>query len=105
MEVDQKVLDDMTRRLVEEFHPEKIFLFGSHAWGNPTQDSDVDLMVIVSDSDARPTERALRARRCLSDVVVPKDILVKTRKEFDRYADVYASLEAEILDRGKVLYG
>jgi len=94
MEVDQNVLDEMTRWLVEEFHPEKIFLFGSRAWGTPTEDSD-----------ARPTERALRARRCLSDVVVPKDILVKTRKEFDRYADVYASLEAEIVDRGKLLYG
>ena len=105
MEVDQKVLDDMTRRLVEEFHPEKIFLFGSHAWGTATEDSDVDLMVVVSDSDAKPTERARRAHLCLAGIPASADIMVKTRSEFDRYRDVYASLEAEILDRGKVLYG
>lgn len=103
--VDTTVLDEMTRRLVAEFQPEQIILFGSHAWGNPEPGSDVDLMVIVRDSDAAPIERALRARRCLSDISVPKDILVKTRAEVERFRHVYASLEAEVLECGKVLYG
>ena len=41
-----------------EFDPEQIILFGSHAWGTPSEDSDIDLLVIVPDSDARPTQRA-----------------------------------------------
>ncbi len=99
------VLEEITSRLVEEFHPEKIVLFGSHAWGRPDEDSDVDLLVIVSDSDDKPTERSRRAHSCLSGLMVPKDVLVRTRRELERFADVHASLECEILQRGKVLYG
>ena len=41
--------------LVAEFDPDQIILFGSHAWGMPGQDSDVDLLVIVPETDERPT--------------------------------------------------
>lgn len=102
--IPQGILQEITQRLVAEFQPEQIFLFGSHAWGMPDEDSDIDLMVIVSQSDARPIERAVRARRCLRGIRMPKDILVKTRVEFDKFSGVYASLEAQILRRGKVLY-
>ncbi len=99
------ILKDMTNRLVKEFKPDKIILFGSHAWGNPTQDSDLDMMVVVSDSDERPAKRAQRAYRCLRGINVPKDILVKTSKEINKFLKVKASLEAEIMERGKILYG
>ena len=105
MIADQKILDNITHRLVAEFHPEKVFLFGSYAWGTPAEDSDVDLMVIVEDSDVKPAERARRAHLRMRGIPVPLDILVKTRQEFDRYRNVQASLEADILKRGKVLYG
>ncbi len=52
--LEQSILDEMVRRLVAEFQPEKIILFGSHAWGEPTEDSDIDLFVIVSESNERP---------------------------------------------------
>ncbi|MDQ3564448.1 MAG: nucleotidyltransferase domain-containing protein [Pseudomonadota bacterium] len=44
-----------------EFQPKEVILFGSHAWGTPSEDSDVDVLVIVSASDLTPTERAVRA--------------------------------------------
>ncbi len=103
--VTKDLLDEITRRLVEEYQPEQIILFGSHAWGTPDEDSDLDFLVIVSDSDESPIERASRAYGCLEGLNVPKDILVKTRAEVDKYRHVYASLECEILERGKVLYG
>ena len=103
--ISDELLQEMTRRLVAEFQPEQVILFGSHAWGTPHEDSDVDLLVIVSQSDEKPIERAVRAHRCLSSLNVPKDILVKTRAEVERFRRVYASLECEILERGKVLYG
>ena len=100
-----ELLAEMTRRLVTEFQPEQIILFGSHAWGTPNEDSDVDLLVIVSHSDEKPAQRAMRGYRCLNGLNVPKDVLVKTRAEVERFRHVYASLECEILERGKVLYG
>jgi uncharacterized protein len=63
--LDTDVLAVMTRRLVEEFHPEQIILFGPHAWGTPNNDSDIDLFVIVPESDLSPTQRVTRACRAL----------------------------------------
>lgn len=102
--LDSCVLNEMTQRLAREFDPEQIILFGSHAWGEPDDDSDVDLLVILSESGERAIARNQRAHRCLSDLPVPKDILVKTRAEVDRFCGVHASLECQILEQGVVLY-
>ena len=99
------ILQEMTRRLVAEFQPTQIFLFGSHAWGQPTEDSDVDLLVIVPSSEKSPRERRLQARRCLRDLSTPKDILVETQAEVERANCIYTTLESEILERGVRLYG
>ena len=99
------ILQEMTRRLVAEFQPTQIFLFGSHAWGEPTEDSGVDLLVIVGGSDSSPRERRLQARGCLRDLSIPKDILVETQAEVERATRTYTSLESEILERGVRLYG
>jgi predicted nucleotidyltransferase len=102
--IQAETLEEITRRLAAEFQPEQIILFGSHAWGTPTEDSDIDLLVIVPHSSDKPTQRATRAYRCLRGTRVPLDILVKTRPEVERLRHVHASLESEILERGKVLY-
>ncbi|RNC66340.1 MAG: nucleotidyltransferase domain-containing protein [Desulfuromonadales bacterium] len=104
--VDTSLLDEITKRLVAELRPEKVILFGSHAWGTPTPESDLDLFVIVSESELRPARRAYFAYRCLEGLTprMATDILVRTREEVDRYKDVYASLECQVLEKGKVLY-
>jgi len=99
------LLEEITRRLVAEFRPEQIILFGSHAWGTPNEDSDVDLLVIVSHSDEKPVQRAVRAQNCMDRLQIPADILVKTRTEIERYRHVRASLERKMLEQGRVLYG
>jgi predicted nucleotidyltransferase len=99
------LLAEITQRLVDEFQPEQIFLFGSRAWGVPTEDSDIDLLVILP-GEARPTTRdVVRARRCLSGLKVAKDILVRSRAQVERFRRVPASLERQILEQGKLLYG
>ena len=98
-------LKEITRRLVAEFAPERIILFGSHAWGHPDENSDVDLLVVVSESNLPPPQRAARAYRCLREVPVPLDILVRTREEVERTRHLPASLMHEVLERGRVLYG
>ena len=96
---------EVVNRLVNEFHPETIYLFGSHAWGEPEAGSDLDLLVIVKTSRQKPIQRAVRAQRSLRGVKAPIDVLVKTRREFERYISVKASLEAQITREGKILYG
>ena len=64
--IPQGLLDKAIDRLKAEFQPDEIFLYGSHAWGTPHDNSDVDLLVIVPDSGAahppRPTRAPLSAR-------------------------------------------
>ena len=103
--LDKNLLATATQRLVAEFQPEQVWLYGSHAWGNPHDDSDVDLLVVVSDSDETPIRRSQRAHRCLRGLQMPKDVLVETRQEVDRVKELKTSLENVILSRGRRLYG
>lgn len=102
--VDENLLNEMTRRLVAAFDPEQVILFGSHAWGTPSEDSDVDLFVVLSDSPERPLARMRRALACLEGMNVSKDVLVRTRSEVEKYRKVHASLESQVLENGRVLY-
>ena len=103
--LDHKLLQTATQRLVAEFQPEQVWLYGSHAWGNPHDDSDVDLLVVVPQSNETPIRRAQRAHRCLRGLRMPKDVLVETRQEVDRVKELKTSLENSILSRGRRLYG
>ena len=102
--IDETLLREMTSCLVQTFQPEQVILFGSYAWGIPNEASDIDLFVIVPESSERPLQRARRARACVGDVRVALDILVRTRAEADKYRHLYASLECQIFEKGRVLY-
>ena len=103
--LDKNLLETATQRLVAEFRPEQVWLYGSHAWGTPHEDSDVDLLVVVPHSDETPIRRSQRAHRCLRGLRMPKDVLVETRQEVDRVKELKTSLENSILTRGRRLYG
>ena len=103
--IPQGLLEEAVERLKAEFQPEEIYLFGSHAWGTPTDDSDVDLMVIVRDSAERSIQRMQRAHHCLRGLRMSKDVLVPTRAQVDRYKHLRASLFHQVLAQGRKLYG
>ena len=103
--LDASLLQTATQRLVAEFQPDQIWLYGSHAWGDPHDDSDVDFLVVVTDSDETPIRRSQRAHRCLRGLRMPKDVLVETRQEVDRVKELNTSLENKILSQGRKLYG
>ena len=103
--IQSDLLNETIERLKTEFQPEEIYLFGSHAWGTPDEDSDVDLMVIVPSSDERPIRRDQRAQKCLGRLAVPADVLVRTRGEVNRYKHLRASLFHQVLHQGRKLYG
>jgi uncharacterized protein len=99
------LLDQITQKLVVNLHPEQIILFGSYAYGEPTEDSDIDLLVIVSQSDEPRYRRSRQAYKVLRGIGIPKDILVITRAEVARKTNVASSLVNQVLRQGKVLYG
>lgn len=98
------VLREMVRRLTDAFHPECIYLFGSQARGEETSDSDFDLLLVVSDSALPRYRRDQAAFRVLVGVGASKDVLVLTRKEFDRQRSVVCSLPALVEREGLLLY-
>lgn len=93
---------ELSDRIVQEFDPEKIILFGSHAYGTPKEYSDVDLLVLMRfEGNSFDQATAILERihpGCYVDVIVrsPEDALRRYR-EFD-------PLIRDALDRGKVLY-
>lgn len=103
-QINETLLKEMTNRLVQTFQPEQVILFGSYAWGTPHEGSDIDLYVIVPESSERPLQRARRALACMGDVRVALDVLVRTRAEADKYRHLYASLECQVFEKGRVLY-
>ena len=73
---------EIVRRLVQALQPERIYLFGSRARGNATDDSDYDLLVIVAQSDLPRYKREQAAYGALWGVGTSVDVLVLTREEF-----------------------
>ncbi len=100
-----EAIEEARKRLVQSLHPERIILFGSHAWGTPGPDSDLDLLVIVAESDLPPHKRAQQAYRSVFGIGVPCDIIVQTRAETDRLDKVATSLTHKALTEGRVLHG
>lgn len=97
-------LEKIVDRLSRHFKPELIYIFGSVARGDNTEDSDYDIMVVVTDSDLPQYRRHQQARRIVQDIPRAKDILVWTRDEFYSRVPLQASLPAKIVKEGKLLY-
>src|SRR5476651_79850 len=89
------------RSIVEKFHPEKIILFGSYAYGTPHVDSDVDILVIM------PTRNQLDQAAKISidiDPPFPLDIIIRTPHNMQWRLAEGESFLREITSKGKILY-
>ena len=96
-------LPKAVRRIARELRPEKIILFGSYAYGNPTPDSDVDLLVVMKTKALRK-ERFLTVSRLLRPRPFAVDIIVKTPQEIRTAIKSGDFFIEEIYTQGKVLY-
>ncbi len=104
-ELTENLLEEITKRLAESIQPERIYLFGSHAAGNANQDSDVDLLAVVPDTEASLREIAIEGRRSLWDIEMPFDLIVCTESQFERFRDVKNSIMNEAFCLGRIVYG
>jgi predicted nucleotidyltransferase len=96
-------LEKVTQKIIDAFNPLKIILFGSQAYGLSNQDSDVDILIVM-ESNERPTERATRVSRLLRPRPFPMDILVRTPEEIHRRLTIGDHFIEDILRQGKILY-
>ncbi len=93
---------DVCRRIAEEFKPEKIILFGSYAYGKPTPDSDVDLLVVMP-FEGGYFHQAQKITERLN-LALPMDLLVRTPEQVQYRLEIGDSFMREIIERGKVMY-
>jgi uncharacterized protein len=93
----------MAERIIQDYDPVKIILFGSHARGEAGPESDIDLLVVLPEI-ANKRQAAVAIRRILTDLPVPKDIVVTTPEEIARRGDLVGTVLRPALREGKVLY-
>jgi predicted nucleotidyltransferase len=99
-----ELLNGIVNKIVEGYKPDKIILFGSYAYGTPTEDSDIDLF-IVKDDNRKRVDRFCAVRKLSRDVsgvsVMP---IVFTNEEFRKRLELEDDFILEIVAKGKVLY-
>ncbi|MDP4011463.1 MAG: nucleotidyltransferase domain-containing protein [Candidatus Roizmanbacteria bacterium] len=97
-----KPYQDVINQLEKE-NPQAIVLFGSYAWGNPHEDSDLDILMIKQSDKSRLSERYADIRlRIKTDI--PLDLMVLSADEVNTYKKINPFI-SDILQRGKLIYG
>ena len=93
----------MVRRIVRQFHPDRVILFGSHARGEAGPDSDVDLLVVMPVQGSR-REKQIEIRVALHGVPIPIDVIVTSPEDFAWRKEVVGTIEYPAVREGKLLY-
>jgi predicted nucleotidyltransferase len=100
--VDEKLLKEIVRRIVEAVAPEKIILFGSAARGEMGPDSDLDLLIVKSNVHRLATAQVIE--HSLIGITLPTDIVVATPKDIEVHKNTIGLIYRPILREGKILY-
>jgi len=94
-----KQLLQITDKIKTHFNPQKIIVFGSYAWGKPTEDSDIDIFLIM-ESNLRRDERARQVQKIFSQRTFPLDVIVYTPEEVEQSLKRGNPFIREILNQG-----
>lgn len=98
------IITALSKKIITKYHPKKIILFGSHVWGTPQADSDVDLLVIKETTQPR-LQRQRELYGLLRDRTVPLDLLVYTPAELEKKISGEKNLFLhDIITNGKIIY-
>lgn len=94
----------MSQRIVDNFKPQKVIVFGSWARGDANNNSDVDLLVVIDCDKAEYINQMAAIRKVLRDFKVPKDIIVANQETLKKYGEVPGYIYQSALQEGRVLY-
>jgi len=101
--ITQAKINEIVNRIVWNYKPEQIILFGSYAYGNPNENSDLDLF-IIKETDKNPPDRTREVLKYLRGSNVAVDVVVYTKKEYETYSQSPYTLEYTISKKGKPIY-
>ena len=101
--IDSNKINEIASRIATKFNPEKIILFGSYASGTQKEDSDIDLL-IIQDTDLPPQKRGFDIRMSLIGTMIPFDILIYTKHEFEQEKVNTFSFINSAIKNSKILY-
>ncbi len=101
----RNIIQTILQRLIDRYAPQKVILFGSYAYGEPDEDSDIDLL-IIKDTPDRFIDRWVTVHRILTGThrSLPVEPVVLTPQEVEERLVAGDQFIAEILEKGKVLY-
>ena len=102
--LNEEIIEEVKNRLIKTYNPIAIYLFGSYAWGTPTKDSDLDLLIIVDQSDEKSYKRPIAGHRALRGLDISKDLIIKTKKEFEHSSNDITTLGYKIKKDGELIY-
>ncbi len=92
----------LSQQIAEKFQPDRIILFGSYAYGQPTEDSDVDLLVILP-FEEMPVQKAIEIRREIKSPF-PLDLIVRTPEQIQQRLGMGDFFIQDIIQKGHILY-
>jgi len=94
---------EMVKRIVKQFDPGKIILFGSHARGDAGPDSDVDLLIVMPVEGSK-FDKMVEIGVAIDDIPIPTDVIVTTPEDFEWRSRRVGTIEHPAAREGKVLY-
>lgn len=101
--ITEKIIKEAARRLVKEFHPQSIILFGSYARGTADKHSDVDLLVICPFKNDRK-KLMVEMDMALWGLGMARDIVILTLEEFEAEKEIPGTIARYAWKEGKSLY-
>ena len=100
--IEQSKILNLVQKIIEYFQPQKIFLFGSYAYGQPRDYSDIDLLVILPFTEKK-SQKSLEILNKIKPIFA-LDLLVRTPSEIQQRLEWGDFLLQEIFEKGKILY-
>lgn len=102
--LDQEQLGEITRRLVDVLHPQRLYLYGSQTSGSAGADSDIDILVVVPDSAGNIPDLYALAETSLRGTRLPVEVVLCTVSQFDQQQSQPSSLGRIVARKGRLLY-
>lgn len=103
-DINKEVIENIISRMVKSYKPLAIYLFGSYAWGKPEKNSDIDLFIIIDQSNMNQADRIRVGLSELTDINVAVDLLVFTKEEAEIKKSHPSTLTHKVFTKGVKIY-
>ena len=102
--IDERMIDSVKAKLIETYNPYAIYLFGSYAWGTPSEDSDLDVLIIVDKLTSVRHKMLVEGHTALFDLDLSKDLLLYSKTEFEELSEDEMALCYKVKHEGLQIY-